>query len=769
MDRSWVVLKFGGTTLSTRERWDTLVSVAEARRNRGAGVLVVVSALRGVAADLEALIAASIRGHHLPVIERIVGRHVELGIALEVDAEAQLATEFAELGRHALAITLLGEASAKMRAKIYTLGERMLTRLALPFLGQRLPGLVLVDARELLVTEPGTDYRHYLSGILHARPDPGIAARLGLSPYVLTQADTASDPSGEAVRLGRGGGDVSAAVLAARLGAHHLELWTDAAGLATADPRLVDRARGIASVDPAVAAELAALGARVVHPRAFGPIRESGIPLEARSVLAPDSPGTRIARDVDADPGVSALVVRSGLTVFCIDNPDLGARVGFLGEVLAAFREHALSISLVGTTATNLSLAVDLAGNDADQDVVDALKRDLAAFGDVRILAPCASVALVGRAVSVALPALEAVGVTAHLISHGASDTTLSVVVDEGSAGRVLRALHTRLFEGGEAAPARGAPVGGWWVDRRAELVATPDRCLVSAELLDARLARFRALPVERVWFPEGRQAAVADHLHAVGVGLRGTTARCGLFDARSATQTEVADAYAAGAVVVVANPWVLGAWAETFAGREVHLQVDVGPRTRAPHGIPMEALARTRELADAAGVRVTGLHAHPGPRVARGQAWTDVADALAPLRGIFPEVDTLDLGGGFADDADLDAVAESLSTWRRLLPDTRIWIEPGRALYGPAALTAVRIVQVGERLGRRRVVLAVRGIAPGRTWVNLSRWGEPYLAVVDVVDAEGTVIAAGVTLPNTEAGDVLGVVGELVGPVTVG
>lgn len=133
MERSWVVLKFAGTTLSTRERWETLVSVAEARRNRGAAVLLVVSALRGAAADLEQLIPAAIRGHHVPVIERIAARHVELGLELGVDAEAQLATEFAELGRHALAITLLGEATPKLRAKVYALGERLLTRLALPF------------------------------------------------------------------------------------------------------------------------------------------------------------------------------------------------------------------------------------------------------------------------------------------------------------------------------------------------------------------------------------------------------------------------------------------------------------------------------------------------------------------------------------------------------------------------------------------------------------------------------------------------------------
>lgn len=760
MDRSWVVLKFGGTTLATRERWEMLVSVAEARRNRGAGVLLVVSALRGVAADLEQLVPASIRGHHVPVIERVAARHAELGRQLGVDAEVELALELAELGRHALAITLLGEATPKLRAKVAALGERMLTRLALPFLQQHLPGLTAIDARELLVTEPGADYRHFLSGVVHARPDPGLAARLGLSPYVLTQADTAADPAGETVRLGRGGGDLSATVLAARLGAHHLELWSDAPGLSTADPRFVDQARSIAAVDPAVAAELAALGARVMHPRAFGPAREAGLLVEARSVLAPESPGTRIAADAEADPGVTALVVRPGLTVIQVDNPDLGSRVGFLGDVLEVFREHAVSVALVGTTSTNLSLAVDLAANQLDTDVLELLKRDLAPLGEVRFLAPCAAVALVGHGVSAALATLEVVAPPVHLLTHGAADTTLSLVVDEGSAGKLLRALHTRLFEGGRAAPVAEAPVGGWWVERRGELLAAGAGVHRDLPLVDARLARFRALPVDEVWFPEARDPVVADHLHAAGIGLRGVSDRCRLFDARAASAATVAAAHGRGATVLVGNPWVFQAWPELWGGREVHLHLDVGPRTRAPSGIPVDQLPLTRERADAVGARITGLHAHPGRSLLAPGTWADVADALAPLRGIFPEVGVLGLGGGFAETVDLDAVAESLSAWRRLLPDTRLWIEPGRALFGPAILTLAPVVQVAERQGRRRLVVAADGVAPGRVWVNLSRWGEPAVAVVDVVDAEGAVVAAGLTLPATEAGDLLALLG---------
>src|SRR5690606_4297714 len=55
----WVVLKFGGTSVSSRARWDTIATLAQARRAEGKRVLVVVSALSGVTNALQALIDAA--------------------------------------------------------------------------------------------------------------------------------------------------------------------------------------------------------------------------------------------------------------------------------------------------------------------------------------------------------------------------------------------------------------------------------------------------------------------------------------------------------------------------------------------------------------------------------------------------------------------------------------------------------------------------------------------------------------------------------------
>src|SRR5690348_18504157 len=55
----WVVLKFGGTSVSSLTNWRNIAKVAAARHAEGARVLIVHSALTGITDRLEKLLAAA--------------------------------------------------------------------------------------------------------------------------------------------------------------------------------------------------------------------------------------------------------------------------------------------------------------------------------------------------------------------------------------------------------------------------------------------------------------------------------------------------------------------------------------------------------------------------------------------------------------------------------------------------------------------------------------------------------------------------------------
>ncbi|MEQ9551735.1 MAG: aspartate kinase [Coleofasciculus sp. G3-WIS-01] len=97
----------------------------------------------------------------------------------------------------------------------------------------------------------------------------------------------------EITTLGRGGSDTSAVALAASLGAARCEIYTDVPGILTADPRLVPDAQLMDEITCDEMLELASLGAKVLHPRAVEIARNYGVPLVVLSSWT-DAPGTKV-------------------------------------------------------------------------------------------------------------------------------------------------------------------------------------------------------------------------------------------------------------------------------------------------------------------------------------------------------------------------------------------------------------------------------------------------------------------------------------------
>lgn len=100
-------------------------------------------------------------------------------------------------------------------------------------------------------------------------------------------------PGGELTTLGRGGSDTTGAALGAALNANAVEIFTDVDGIKTADPDAVPMAPTLRKVTYDEVAEIAHLGAKVVHPRAAEIAMQYGIPLWVKNTFSDDE-GTEI-------------------------------------------------------------------------------------------------------------------------------------------------------------------------------------------------------------------------------------------------------------------------------------------------------------------------------------------------------------------------------------------------------------------------------------------------------------------------------------------
>lgn len=442
-----LVMKFGGTSVGDPDRMREVARLAH--RYIDKGVLVVVSAMSGVtnslfkaaqtamAGDLTAAnaIVAELRERHLAAL-----RSLRPDGAPAVEAEIKSILHTLESRLHG--VRLLGELSPRSMDEIAAVGER---------LSGLLVGLAAdapcIDARGVMRTD---------SEFGEAVPDRAAIAALAkerLAPLVMpgmiavTMGYIGSDANGVTTTLGRGGSDYSASLFGAALGAEEIQIWTDVEGILTCDPRIVKTARTVEILGYEEAAELAAYGAKVLHPATIRPALEAGIPVTVRSTMKSDGLFSTIKPGASSGRAAVALAMRRNVAVLSVRQESMIEQAGFLARLFEVFGNHDVSVDLVSTSEICVSVSLDMA------EPIDALVRDLEKIGSVEVARDRAVVAVVGDMLketpAVLRRVFNALGdIDVDMVSMGANDINLSLVIRAEGADDALRSLHAEFFEG---------------------------------------------------------------------------------------------------------------------------------------------------------------------------------------------------------------------------------------------------------------------------------------------------------------------------------
>ena len=443
-------MKFGGTSVAGRPQWETIAGLVHDRLDQGHRVLLVCSAVAGVTNLLSAL-ADDPAHDSLP--QELIELHRKLGRELGVDERGWLAPATTLLQESLNA--LRNRAGPPERAALLAVGEWMSTRIGSRFLQQQGLDAGWVDSREALEALVEADLspaRQWLSASCAAGSDPALQALWGgLNPVLITQGFIARSPDGRTALLGRGGSDTSAALLAGRLQARTLEIWTDVPGLFSADPRLIPAARLLGEVAYAEALEMAASGARVVHPSCIRAAAETGTPLSVRDVNRPGINGTRIGSSPGEGSGVKTVTCQEHMAVMLLQNLDARRQVGFLAGVFEVFRKRGVSVDLVATSETTTTVAINKSANHLGRSELDGLASDLASRCTVQRFDDCVCVNLVGHGARTALSRLaQALRQFDErpllMVSQSANDLCLSLLVLAGDHLALLEAAHAALI-----------------------------------------------------------------------------------------------------------------------------------------------------------------------------------------------------------------------------------------------------------------------------------------------------------------------------------
>ena len=703
--QTWVVLKFGGTSVSSVANWHNIAAVVRARIAAPLRPVIVHSALSGITDRLESLLSAALAGTHVDALDQIEARHRDLARALHIEPGPLFERFMQELRQLAALQAAGGAPNDALRASVMAMGELLATAVGSQFLNAQGIATAWADARQVLRADnrPGATRKSMLlSSTCDFAPDARLQAQWrDLDQVIITQGFIAANDAGETVLLGRGGSDTSSAYFAAKLNAARLEIWTDVPGMFSANPRSVPTARLLRALHYDEAQEIASNGAKILHPRCVMPVRQYKIPLHIYATQAPELEGTIVSANVaDSAAQVKAIAIKKGITLVSMDSPGMWHQVGFLADAFQIFKQEGLSVDLVSTSETNVTVSLDPTANTLDSAALDRLVAALGELCRVEILGPCASLSLLGHNIRGILHELGSAfelfqDQKIYLVTQAANDLNFTFVIDEAQGDRLVQQLHERLIQGIGSdkvlgptwqqlfSEHKGAPPAvNWWEQphKRQRLldIATRESAafVYDTSTLDAAIAAVQrvrsvkrwAYAMKANWHPQllRRIYAAGLTLECVSQGelehvfaeVPGLDPERVLFTPNFAARKEYEAAFARGVRVTLDNLYPLSQWPEVFRGREIFLRIDPGfgrghhshVRTGGVHskfGVPLDEADQLVALTQQAGVRVTGLHAHTGSGVFNVDNWTETGELLANLAARFPQVSVVDLGGG--------------------------------------------------------------------------------------------------------------------------
>ncbi|HLB88679.1 MAG TPA: lysine-sensitive aspartokinase 3 [Terriglobales bacterium] len=447
-----IVMKFGGTSVEDAKAIERAAAIVKGRRAQKP--VVVVSAMAKVTDQLLAMARAAGAGDRktaLKLCRALQERHYNtagelLGTALFTQFHSDLGVDFEALDELLRGIAAVGELTARTTDHVAAFGEMLSSKIVTAAFSAHGIESALVDSRDCIVTDNSHTRAAPLFEETNERLRTNLQPLLDKDRVPVMGGFIGSTKAGITTTIGRGGSDLSAAIVGAGLGAERIEIWTDVDGMMTTDPHLCPEARRIKVISFDEAAELAYFGAKVLHPATVLPAVQKNIPVYVLNSRNPSCEGTRItARAPTCRNTFKALAVKKRITIVDVAAPRRLLMHGFLKSIFEAFDRHRVPVDVVSTSEVSVSLTTD------SNESIPALAADLAKLADVKYEGRKAIVCLVGENLR-ETPGIaarvfgELADVKIRMISQGASEINLTFVIEEDAVPEVVRRLHKTFF-----------------------------------------------------------------------------------------------------------------------------------------------------------------------------------------------------------------------------------------------------------------------------------------------------------------------------------
>lgn len=446
------VSKFGGSSMADAIAMRRSASIINTHQTQ----FTVVSATYGTTNQLEELMASAQSETFdscQAVVTKIKEKHLNICNELNTPKEVILEIEklISELQTLSKGIFFLKELTSKAKDRIYSIGERLSSRIFTFCLQETLGKnycVEFIDARDFLITDSNFNKAKPLTQEIQLRCQI-LSEKLNENSklFYVTQGFIGKTIEGETTTLGRGGSDYSASIFGEALNASEIQIWTDVAGIATTDPRICKEAKIIHEISFKEAAEMAIFGAKILHPTTLVPARRSSIPVFVGSSYEPDAPGTWIKEKCENKPLVRGITKKDNQSLITISNPLMAQAHGFLAKIFKVFESYDISVDAITTSEISVAMTVDQVATKNERFL-----KEISELGKIKIEQNYSLVSIIGNKINttsgIANKIFQGLGNTnVRMICQGASVHNFCVLVEQSMGNKAVQALHHTFIE----------------------------------------------------------------------------------------------------------------------------------------------------------------------------------------------------------------------------------------------------------------------------------------------------------------------------------
>ncbi|MFL0161270.1 aspartate kinase [Aquirufa salirivi] len=437
------VWKFGGTSVGKPER---MKSIRQLITEDGKAKIVVLSALSGSTNSLlsisESLLAGQIAEAQTKA--QALRSHYDLFLTELYQTEQGLTKGKSIVEKE---FSFIDELIAtkpyctKQEKEMVALGELLSTQIFEAYLQEEGVHSLLLPALDFMVIDEDNEpilkkIEENLGAILAKEPGKQI---------YITQGFICRNPQGEVDNLKRGGSDYTASLIGGAISAEEVQIWTDIDGMHNNDPRIVKNTFPIRELSFAEAAELAYFGAKILHPSTITPAKLKGVPVRLKNTMEPSAYGTLIS-EKSTDIEIKAIAAKDNITAIYIHSTRMLNAYGFLKRVFEVFEKYKTPVDMITTSEVSVSVTIDQTTH------LDSIMSELREFAELedpdndQVI-----ICIVGNfwadKEGIAIKVLNAMkNIPIRMISYGASEHNISLLVDAKHKNESLNALNEGLF-----------------------------------------------------------------------------------------------------------------------------------------------------------------------------------------------------------------------------------------------------------------------------------------------------------------------------------